>query len=119
MFGAMVGWFQGIGEPESWTQLGAVLVWIVTGGGAGVLAYLAWNELESWFPALDALQSKLKRYITTALTVLFGAAGYGIQILMKYQTPPDSWRMGIEEAFSVIALALIAALTVHGARNLD
>ena len=97
-----------------WTSIVAVLVWLVTGGGAGLFAYWIWGELEGWFPAIGNLAPRPERYLTTVLTIAIGALGFLVQVWLGYTDYPIGLTEWIERVFSVVALAVISALTAHG-----
>ena len=101
------------------TELGPVLVWIVAGGGSGLIAYWLWGRLETWFTKVEALNKELKRYLSLALTAAISVGAFGIQLAMQYATVPASPEQWVEQIFSIVALAVVTALSIHGRKQLS
>lgn len=90
------------------------LAWVISGGGAGVIAWFLMDKIEF----LKTLGPDYKRYASLALTALLAVAGWLASIGMAYVVPPETWRGWVESVFSVIAVALLVSQGVHGAINL-
>jgi len=86
------------------------LVWVLSGGGAGVVAFI----LMEWIGKNTDLQSDLKRYLSLALAGLVAVAAYSAGVAMGYEPTPEDVRGWIEAVFSVIAVAVMASQAVHG-----
>ena len=96
-----------------------LFVWIVQGGGAGIVSYWFWNRLEVWFEAIAGLDRELKGYLTLILAGLIGgAAGYLMVVLAYVDSPADS-KAWIEYLFSVIALSVGMSKVIHARRELS
>jgi len=104
-------------QPVDWTSLPSILLWIVTGGGAGTIAFFLWELAEKTWPNLAGIKAFWERAITLSLTGLLALGGYGLQILFLQRPPPTTWMQFIEEGVSIVALAIITALTIHGAKQ--
>ena len=104
-------------QYPDWTSIAGVLVWIVSGPGAGAISFWAWELAEKVWPVLAKLATLPERAITLALTVLLGIGAFWAQIGMGYRPMPADWIDGIEQAFSIVAVAIISALTIHGAKK--
>lgn len=96
--------------------LWAVLTWMVTEGGAGVVAWWLIDVLErrewraGWLKRLGAwvrgLDEEAKRWFAIGACGATALAGWGVQMLFFYASTPVSWRDGVEQAVQVLALAL-------------
>ena len=94
------------------------LVWLATGGGAGLFSYWFWGRLEAWSKKVDNLSKELKGYLTIALTILVSCgAGYGLTLLGVESVPPtlQGW---VEYLFSVGGTAVSLSKVIHAARQL-
>jgi len=101
-------------ESPEWTELASVLIWLVSGGGAGLLAFWLWGELEKVFPDLGLIPPMAERYITTVLTVLLAVGAFFLQLLLGYGEVPIDAVAWTERIFSVIAVAVLVATSAHG-----
>ena len=95
-------------------SLGEALAWVLSGGGAGVIAYFAVGKIK----ALNELASDYKRYVSIALTAALALAAWGAGMGMQYLAVPADWRGWVEAAFSTISLALITSQGLHGVIDL-
>lgn len=95
-----------------------VIVYVLTGGGAGGVAYWLWAFLERRFPGLADLDAEYKRYITMGLTAVVAALGFLIGVAMLYIQAPVDWRAWVETLVSVIGTALGVAQFLHGILDL-
>ena len=94
--------------------LGEAIAWVLSGGGAGVIAYFLMEKVEF----LADLGADYKRYVSIALTAALALLAWGAGLGMQYLAVPADWRGWIEAAFSTIAVALVTAQTIHGATAL-
>lgn len=95
-------------------ELNELLAWVISGGGAGVLAY--W--LAAHWDWLQEQSAEVKRYVTLAGASLLGMLAYGASVAMLYVAAPVDARGWIEALFSVAALAVIGSQALHGRREL-
>jgi len=104
-------------QPVDWTSLPSILIWIVTGGGAGTIAFFLWELAERLWPRLETLTQLWERIITLTGTSLIAIAGYWLQVLFLQRPPPTTWIQFIEEAVSIVAVAIVMALSIHGVKQ--
>ena len=97
---------------EAWS-LGEALAWVLSGGGAGVIAYFIVGKT-----SLNELGADYKRYASIAVTAALAIVAWGAGMGMNYLNVPVDWRGWVEAAFSVIAVALTTSQVIHGARDL-
>jgi len=90
------------------------ILWVGSGGGAGVVAYIAIDKI----PKLKALEPDYKRYASIAIVAVLAILAWGAGMAMNYLAVPVGWRGWVEAAFSTIAISLTTSLIVHGARDL-
>ena len=102
----------------NWTELASVLIWIVTGGGSGAVAYALWALLEKELPELAEIPARYERFICLGISVVIGVVGFFVQAAMTYQPWPVGAVDWIEQIFSVVALSVLAAQAIHGGRKL-
>lgn len=95
-----------------------IVTYVLTGGGAGAVAYWFWAFLERRFPGLADLDAEYKRYITMALTLTIAVLGFVVGVVMLYITAPVDWRAWIETLVSVIGTAFGVAQFLHGILDL-
>ena len=86
------------------------LIWVLSGGGAGVVAFL----LMEWIGKNTDLQSDLKRYLSLALAATVAVAAYSAAVAMGYEPAPENTRGWIEAVFAAIAIAVMSSQAVHG-----
>jgi len=86
------------------------LIWVLSGGGAGVVAFL----LMEWIGNNTDLQSDLKRYLSLALAGVVAVGAYSAGVAMGYEPMPEDVRGWIEAVFAVIAVAVMSSQAVHG-----
>ena len=96
-------------------ELQELLAWLVSGGGAGIIAY--W--LIGVIPALEGLVSEAKRYVAFALTGVLAVGAWYVTILLQYTPQPETTKAWIEAVFSVIAVALGVNQIIHARRVLS
>ena len=95
-------------------SLGEAIAWVLSGGGAGIIAYFVVGKVKF----LKELGPDYKRYASLGITALLALAAWGAGLGMEYLKMPVDWRGWMEAAFSVIAIALFAAQGIHGAVDL-
>lgn len=85
------------------------IVWVLSGGGAGALAY--WLIERSG--AVVDIPPRLKRPLAFAFTGLIAVGAYVGAVLMGYdQVPPDVFAW-IEVLYSVVAAAILTSQLLH------
>jgi hypothetical protein len=90
------------------------VIWILTGGGAGFIAY----ALVESVPFLKALAADYKRYVSLALISVLSGGTWALTIWLGWTAMPATPQAWLESVFSVVATALLTAKTVHGFRDL-
>lgn len=92
-------------------QLPEFLTWIVSGGGAALVAYWMMERV----PFLVELESQQKRFASLALAAVIACAGFVVSVAAGYREAPASefWPW-LEALFSVIAVAIGGSQGVHG-----
>ena len=91
------------------------LVWIMSSGGGGILAYKAIDH----FAFFDTLTPSQRRYSAILLSVAFPLAAWGAAIGMGYHPQPQTWQAAIEEAFALAGAAFGLSQIIHAKRELD
>ncbi|NIQ88593.1 MAG: hypothetical protein GWN93_05755 [Deltaproteobacteria bacterium] len=94
--------------PAVPTLLDAI-IWVLNGGGAGALTYLAIDKIK-W---LSNLGPDNKRYASYVLILLLSAVAWGFGMLMGYMPVPGHWREWVEVAFTTLFTGLFTSLTIH------
>jgi hypothetical protein len=105
-------------EGIEWLNVVSVVTWIALEGGAGILAYLFWRELERNSARVDKVVPRLKRYATLVIAVLFAWLALPLLIwLGAYPVPqiPQEW---VQALFATAAASVIASQAVHGKLDL-
>lgn len=95
-------------------ELTELLTWILSGGGAGVIAYWAMEHLAF----LVQLKAQYKRYVSLALAGGLAMLGYLAAVGMNYQVGPETAKGWIEALFSVIGVAIGLSQLIHGVKIL-
>jgi len=90
------------------------LAWVLGGGGAGALTYIAIDKI----PYLKKQPPDYKRYWSIGIVVVLAAAAWGLTMLMGYSPVPTNWRQGVEMAFSVMFVAITSSQILHGVIDL-
>lgn len=88
-------------------QLSEWLVWIVGGGGAGVITYWIMEHLK-----LD-LEPEAKRYIVLLLSALLACVGFAASVGLGYRISPAGWQGWLEQLFTVVFAAFTSSQVVH------
>ena len=99
--------------PEELT-LGALIAWLLSGGGSGVVAFFLMEKVKF----LAGLAPDYKRYASLGITAAVALAAWGIGLGMKYIPIPGDPRSWVESVFSIVAVAIAIAQTIHGATSL-
>lgn len=90
-------------------ELRAFFAWIVSGGGAGILAYLLINGIE-W---LASLSPKPKRIAAFAISALIAMGIYTLAAFAGYQELPVSGMAWVESLFLVGSTAFGLSQLIH------
>lgn len=90
--------------------LSAVLTWLVSGGGAGVLAYFLMEKV----PELQQAQPEYKRYISLALAAVLSMAAFAVAVAFGYHAEPASEQGWFEALFAVAFIATGLGQVIHG-----
>lgn len=93
--------------------LSEFLAWLVLSGGAGVVVYALWEQLEKWFKKLAELPADIEGYITLALTGVFAVLAYLAQCALGYVDMPVSTVGWIEAIFATFGLAVGITKVLH------
>jgi quinol-cytochrome oxidoreductase complex cytochrome b subunit len=89
-------------------------IWIISGGGAAILAY----GLLELIAKRVVLSPELKRYLSIVAAALFSAGAFGLSVLFGYEPQPATWQAWLEAIFFVIGLAYPVNQAMHGAMKL-
>ena len=92
-----------------WTDLGSVLAWLVSGGGASLAAYWLMEQVAFF----SGLRDMWKRYVSFALSGSIAVGAWSALIALTgtaWPTTPEAWIM---ELFRVAALGIIGGQVVH------
>lgn len=92
-------------------ELNEFLLWLIAGGGAGVVGYWLMNQVAKYWPDLS---SELKRYLSLIIAAGLAMLAYYVQTLMSYVPTPETTQAWIEVLFSVAAVAIGLSQTIHG-----
>ena len=95
-------------------ELQEVLVWLLQGGGAGVVTYWLMENL----PFLVNLTSENKRYASLVLTAALSIGAFLIAVALRYEAQPETLKAWLEAVFRVVAMALNLSLVIHGYKQL-
>ena len=93
-----------------YSTLAQVLTWIVSGPGAGVLAFWALGKW-AWFAERTA---EHKRYLSWASTALLAMAAFSGAVGLGYTPSPADVQTWAEALFAVAFLACGFSQTLHG-----
>ena len=92
-------------------ELSEFLLWLVTGGGAGLFGYWLMDRVVKRFPGLS---SELKRYLSLVIAAGLAMLAYYVQTMLAYVPSPETAQAWIEALFSVAAVAISLSQVVHG-----
>lgn len=88
-----------------------VIVWVASGGGAGILGYWLMNNV----PALKNMQSSAwKRVVSMLIAGAIAIAAYSLGIAMAYSPTPANSKEWVEVLFNVAAIAAGLGQLIHG-----
>ena len=95
-------------------ELSEWLIWLIGGGGAGVVTYwlLERLPLESW-------TSEAKRFLALALSALLACAAFAASVGLDYRPDPGTAQSWLEALFAVAFFAVTGIQVVHGRLRLD
>lgn len=94
-----------------------LLVWVLSGGGAGILAYALIAQLDA-VGVLTAWTKEAVRYLALAMAALFAVIASVGGMGLGYWAWPIGVTAWVETLFSVIAVALGLSQALHGAFKL-
>jgi len=98
-----------------WTDFGAVLSWVVSGGGAGLLAYQIVDGIR-WFKELPG---EPKRYVSWAIAGTISVGAWATLTWFgagEWPVTPQAW---IAAVFQVVALGILGSEVTHARRDLS
>ena len=99
--------------PEN-DQLYKILLWFVTGGGAGTVSYWLMENV-AW---LTYLKAEYKRYASVALSAVLAMAAYALTVALAYQAAPETVQAWLEALFAAASVAIGLSQMIHGRRKL-
>ena len=92
-----------------------VLGWIISSGGAGVLAYWLMEHI----PFLVALSAEWKRYASFVLSGAIACLAFVALVFSGFEPQPATWQAWVDALLSVIAGAVIVAQGAHARLKLS
>ena len=92
-------------------ELKVFLLWLVTGGGAGIVGYWLMDQVTKRFPDMT---SELKRYLSLTIAAVLAMLAYYVQTVLAYVPTPETTQAWIEVLFSVAAVAIGLSQAIHG-----
>jgi hypothetical protein len=95
-------------------SLQELVIWLLTGGGAGVVAFALVEKI----PALANLLPDYKRYVSLAITGAVAVAAWFFSVWMTWTVAPTGAQAWVEAIVSVIGTAIITSQVIHGATSL-
>ncbi len=95
-------------------ELKDFLAWLVTGGGAGVIAYVLVDQV-AW---LQELAPRTKRLAAIVLSAVLAILGYLVMMAMGYEAWPLTVYQWIERLFFYATSAFTLSQIIHGQRDL-
>jgi len=101
-----------------WGLLLQGLIWLIQGGGAGVVIYYViekWLKPTAWF---QKLTSEQVRWVGIGASALLGIACYGFGIWMRYFVTPIDVREWVNHLIAVGFTSAVASQLWHGAKKL-
>ncbi len=90
-------------------ELSEFLLWLVSGGGAGIVAYWLMERIGK-----NIASSEIKRYLSLALAAGLAMLAYYGQTFLGYVATPETAQAWLEALFSVAAVAIGLSQAVHG-----
>jgi len=94
--------------------LGEGLTWVLSGGGAGVVAFFLIDRV----PFLAKLMPDYKRYVSIGLVLVLCGLAWGASMLLQYTPVPRDWIAWVEQGFSIGFVGITTSLLIHGATDL-
>lgn len=85
-------------------------MWILSGGGAGVIAYALMEQLGRH----TNISAEMKRYLSLLLAALVAVLAYSSRVWIGYEPRPETVKAWIEALFAVIAIAIPTSQAIHG-----
>ena len=95
-------------------ELKDFLLWIISGGGGGIIAYALMEEIV-W---LASLPPKNKRRVAFLLSAALGMASYYLGIVMGYSPAPVTPNEWVENLWLAGMTAAGLAQIIHGEKKL-
>lgn len=101
-------------------ELQEFLVWLISGGGAGIIGYALVGPIQKLWEKLTrvAIHGKVKRYLSLALAGAVASSAYYCATVLSYVPSPVGAQAWLEALFSVVAVAIGLSQAIHGARKL-
>ena len=100
-----------------------IILWVITGGGAGVLAYaLIKHAPPKWRAWFESLSTDMRRYAAFIVAGLLGVAFEVIAIGMQYVIKPPTWRDWVETlvaTFMTAGASIIVSQIAHAKGELS
>ena len=95
-------------------ELSELLSWVISGGGAAVVAYFLIERVA----ALKALAPEAKRYVAIALSAVLAVGAWFCAAAMGYAAWPVGANAWIEQLFLIATSAFTLSQIIHGAARL-
>jgi len=96
------------------TMLFLFLIWVVEGGGAGVVAYYLMEKVKQ----LANLNPEVKRYVSLAAAAVLAMAAFVVTVFLGYTPQPADAQGWLESLFAVAFLATNLSQIIHGRKQL-
>ena len=96
--------------PPNTGSLADFLLWVIGGGGAGVIAYWLMEHIG----LLGGLSSEWKRYVSLGLAAVLACLAFVAAVALSYKDDPGSAQGWLEALFAVAFLAVTAGQVLHG-----
>ena len=94
-------------------SLKGLITWVISGGGAGAIAYVIIDRLPWEIP-----DPRWKRLVAYAITAALAVLAYCLAVSCDYRPLCATWVCWLEEIVQVLALAFSVSQGIHGARDL-
>ena len=95
-------------------ELSEWLIWLVAGGGAGVVTYWLLERLP-----LEGWTAEAKRYLALSLSALLACVAFAASVGLDYRPDPGTAQAWFEALFAVAFVAVTSGQVVHGRLRLD
>ena len=96
--------------PPDTGSLADFLLWVIGGGGAGIVAYWLMEHIG----LLGGLPSEQKRYVSLVLAAGLACLAFVAAVALSYKDDPGSAQGWLEALFAVAFLAVTAGQVLHG-----